>query len=89
MQTTAIATSTVPQGIPLSLLVESPTNPRQHFEEDNLIELAETLPLSCVMRPTLTRWTRRQSQRRSSRVRSQSQSEEGAQASAKVVKKAA
>jgi hypothetical protein len=41
MQTSVIAPSTVPQEVPLSLLVESPSNPRQHFDENDLKELAD------------------------------------------------
>jgi hypothetical protein len=44
MQTSVIAPSTVPQEIPLALLVESSTNPRQHFEEKDLSELADFVP---------------------------------------------
>ena len=44
MQTQTIATSAVPQEVPLSALVPSPTNPRQHFDEDKLNELADFVP---------------------------------------------
>lgn len=55
MQTTVIAANTVPQEIPLSLLVESPTNPRQHFQDDDLNELAETIRKSGVFQAILAR----------------------------------
>ena len=55
MQTTVIVTNTVPQEIPLSLLMESPTNPRQHFEDDDLNELAETIRKSGVLQAILAR----------------------------------
>jgi ParB family chromosome partitioning protein len=55
MQTIAIAVNSVPQEIPLSLLMESPTNPRQHFEEDDLKELAETIRKSGVFQAILAR----------------------------------
>src|SRR5258708_14641087 len=44
MQTAVITPNAVPQEVPLSLLIESPTNPRQHFNDDHLNELAETIP---------------------------------------------
>jgi len=43
MQTAVFTPNAVPQEVPLSLLVESPTNPRQHFDEDDLKEIAETI----------------------------------------------
>lgn len=55
MQTIAITPHAAPQEIPLSLLVESSTNPRQHFEEDNLNELAETIRKSGVFQAILAR----------------------------------
>jgi ParB family transcriptional regulator, chromosome partitioning protein len=55
MQTSVIAPSTVPQEIPLTLLVESSTNPRQHFEEKDLNELAETIRKSGVYQAILAR----------------------------------
>lgn len=55
MQTAAIKPNAVPQGIPLSLLVESSTNPRQHFAEDDLNELAETIRKSGVLQAILVR----------------------------------
>lgn len=48
MQT--IATSTIPQEVPLSALVPSPTNPRQHFDEDKLNELADFVTEAAMCR---------------------------------------
>ncbi|HWH60656.1 MAG TPA: ParB/RepB/Spo0J family partition protein [Terriglobales bacterium] len=55
MQTAAITPNVVPQEVPLSLLIESTTNPRQHFEEDDLNELAETIRKSGVYQAILAR----------------------------------
>ncbi|HWH58015.1 MAG TPA: ParB/RepB/Spo0J family partition protein [Terriglobales bacterium] len=55
MQTVAITPNAVPQEVPLSLLIESATNPRQHFEEDDLNELAETIRKSGVYQAILAR----------------------------------
>jgi ParB family chromosome partitioning protein len=55
MQTVAIMPNAVPQEVPLSLLMESATNPRQHFEEDDLNELAETIRKSGVYQAILAR----------------------------------
>ncbi len=55
MQTVAIAPNALPQEVMLSLLVESSTNPRQHFEEDDLNELAETIRTSGVYQAILAR----------------------------------
>lgn len=55
MQTQAILPSTVPQEIPLSVLVPSSTNPRQHFDEDDLKELSETIRKSGVYQAILAR----------------------------------
>lgn len=55
MQTVAITPGAVPQEIPLSLVMESTTNPRQHFEEDALNELAETIRKSGVFQAILVR----------------------------------
>lgn len=55
MQTVAITPNVVPQEVPLSLLIESATNPRQHFEEDDLKELAETIRKSGVYQAILAR----------------------------------
>lgn len=55
MQTVSIAPNAVPQEVPLSLLMESITNPRQHFEEDDLNELAETIRKSGVYQAILAR----------------------------------
>jgi len=55
METIAITSATVPQDIPLSLLMESATNPRQHFEESTLNELAETIRKTGVFQAILAR----------------------------------
>ena len=55
MQTRAIKPNAAPQEIPLSLLMESSTNPRQHFAEDDLNELAETIRKSGVFQAILAR----------------------------------
>ena len=55
MQTVAITPNAVPQEVPLSLLMESTTNPRQHFEEDDLNELAKTIRKSGVFQAILAR----------------------------------
>ncbi|OJV41178.1 MAG: chromosome partitioning protein ParB [Acidobacteriales bacterium 59-55] len=55
MQTIAITPNAVPQEVSLSLLIESATNPRQHFEEDDLNELAETIRKSGVYQAILAR----------------------------------
>ena len=55
MHTSVIAPSTVPQEVPLSLLVESPTNPRQHFDESDLKELADTVRKSGIYQAILAR----------------------------------
>ena len=55
MQTTTFTPGAAPQEIPLSLLTESATNPRQHFEEDDLNELAETIRKSGVYQAILAR----------------------------------
>jgi ParB family chromosome partitioning protein len=55
MQTVVITPNAVPQEVPLSLLMESATNPRQHFEEDDLNELAETIRKSGVYQAILAR----------------------------------
>jgi ParB family chromosome partitioning protein len=55
MQTVAIKPNAVPQEVPLSLLMESSTNPRQHFEEDDLNELAETIRKSGIYQAILAR----------------------------------
>jgi ParB family chromosome partitioning protein len=55
MQTQAIAPSTVPQEVPLSALIPSTTNPRQHFDEDSLKELSETIRKSGVYQAILAR----------------------------------
>ena len=55
MQTAVITPNAVPQEVPLSLLMESATNPRQHFEEDDLNELAETIRKSGVYQAILAR----------------------------------
>lgn len=55
MQTVAFTPNAAPQEIPLSLLIESATNPRQHFEDDDLNELAETIRKSGVYQAILAR----------------------------------
>ena len=55
MQTASFTPGAAPQEIPLSLLTESATNPRQHFEEDDLNELAETIRKSGVYQAILAR----------------------------------
>jgi ParB family chromosome partitioning protein len=55
MQTATVVHTNTPQDIPLSLLVESPSNPRQHFEESGLEELAETIRKSGVFQAILAR----------------------------------
>lgn len=55
MQTATFTPGTAPQEIPLALLTESLTNPRQHFEEDDLKELAETIRKSGVYQAILAR----------------------------------
>ena len=55
MQTSVISPSTVPQEVPLSLLVESPTNPRQQFDENDLKELADTISKNGVYQAILAR----------------------------------
>ena len=50
-----IAVSTVPQEVPLSLLVPSSTNPRQHFNEEDLQELSETIRKFGVFQAILAR----------------------------------
>jgi len=55
MQTQAITPNAVPQEVPLSLLTPSSTNPRQHFNEEDLNELAETIRKSGVFQAILAR----------------------------------
>jgi len=55
MQTQSITPNAVPQEIPLSLLTPSSTNPRQHFNEEDLKELAETIRKSGVYQAILAR----------------------------------
>lgn len=55
MQTQAITPDAYTQEIPLSLLIESNTNPRQHFDESGLEELAETIRKSGVYQAILAR----------------------------------
>jgi len=55
MQTQVITPNAVPQEVPLSLLTPSNTNPRQHFNEDDLNELAETIRKSGVYQAILAR----------------------------------
>jgi ParB family chromosome partitioning protein len=43
------------QDVPLALLDESPTNPRQHFDEKGMNELAETIAKSGVLQAILAR----------------------------------
>ena len=53
MQTAVMTPNAVPQEVPLSLLMESSTNPRQHFEDNDLNELAETIRSPASIRPSL------------------------------------
>lgn len=55
MQTQIITPNVVAQEVPLSLLTPSNTNPRQHFNEDDLNELAETIRKSGVYQAILAR----------------------------------
>jgi ParB family transcriptional regulator, chromosome partitioning protein len=55
MDTAAITPNAIPQEVPLSLLVESSTNPRQHFQEHDLNEMAETIRKSGVLQAILVR----------------------------------
>ncbi|WP_263358633.1 ParB/RepB/Spo0J family partition protein [Acidicapsa ligni] len=55
METTAIATHNATQEVALTLLMESPTNPRQHFDESGLKELAETIGKVGVYQAILAR----------------------------------
>ena len=55
MQTQAITPNAVPQEVPLSLLTPSSTNPRQHFNEEDLKELSETIRKSGVFQAILAR----------------------------------
>ena len=55
MQTQTFTPNAVPQDIPLGLLSPSSTNPRQHFNEDDLKELSETIRKSGVYQAILAR----------------------------------
>jgi len=55
MQTQSITPNVVAQEVPLSLLMPSSTNPRQHFNEEDLNELAETIRKSGVYQAILAR----------------------------------
>lgn len=55
MQTQSITPNAVPQEVPLSLLTPSSTNPRQHFNEEDLKELSETIRKSDVFQAILAR----------------------------------
>lgn len=55
MQTQSITPNVVPQEVPLSLLTPSSTNPRQHFNEEDLKELSETIRKSGVYQAILAR----------------------------------
>jgi ParB family transcriptional regulator, chromosome partitioning protein len=55
MQTQAFTPNAIPQEVPLSLLTPSSTNPRQHFNEEDLQELSETIRKSGVYQAILAR----------------------------------
>ena len=52
---TTIVNATEYRDLPLTLLTESPTNPRRIFEESALKELAETVRDKGVLSPLLVR----------------------------------
>jgi ParB family chromosome partitioning protein len=52
---TTITNATEYRNLPLALLTESTTNPRQRFDEDSLKELAETIRSQGVLSPLLVR----------------------------------
>ena len=52
---TAINQANSSHDIPLAMLVESPTNPRQHFDETGLSEMAETIRKVGVYQAILVR----------------------------------
>ena len=52
---TAINQANSSHDIPLAMLVESPTNPRQHFDEKGLSEMAETIRKVGVYQAILVR----------------------------------
>jgi ParB family transcriptional regulator, chromosome partitioning protein len=43
------------RSVPITALVESPTNPRKHFDEDRLRELAESIRTKGLLSPLLVR----------------------------------
>jgi ParB family chromosome partitioning protein len=55
METVAITTNNPTPEVPLAMLVESSTNPRQHFDEKSMSELAETIAKSGVYQAILAR----------------------------------
>jgi len=55
METTAITNATEYRNLPLSMLTESATNPRQHFEEKAMSEMAESIRTHGVLSPLLVR----------------------------------
>ena len=52
---TQLANTNEYRDLPLSLLSESSTNPRRHFEENSLKELADTIRSQGVLSPLLVR----------------------------------
>jgi ParB family transcriptional regulator, chromosome partitioning protein len=52
---TQIANATEYRDLPLSMLTESTTNPRQHFEEKAMSEMAESIRTHGVLSPLLVR----------------------------------
>jgi ParB family transcriptional regulator, chromosome partitioning protein len=55
METTVITNPAEYRNLPLSMLAESGTNPRQHFEEKAMSEMAESIRTHGVLSPLLVR----------------------------------